>query len=220
LDAQRPATSSPGDILLARHGQTADNADGRILGRRDPPLTAVGVDQAHRLAADVRELAVAAVWTSPLLRARATAEIAGAAVGLAPRMLEDLVESARGTWEGRPVRELAHEQPELHAAFVRGDPEFAFPGGESLRSQAERTSRALVVVARGPLPALVVAHAGTIRAALRLWGREVPPESALAHGAVVARLRVGEPRAGGPVGGPGGSVTRAEEQVPRGHRAS
>ena len=178
------------EILLARHGQTGDNADGRILGRRDPPLTAVGVAQARGLAAGLRDAGLAALWTSPLGRARATADIVGEAVGLAPVVLPDLVESARGRWEGRRVAELAAEEPEAFAAFVSGDPAFAFPGGESLRGQAERTRRALDVVAAGPLPALVVAHAGTVRAALALWGRDVPPEAALAHGEVVARLEV------------------------------
>jgi broad specificity phosphatase PhoE len=59
-----------------------------------------------------------------------------------------------------------------------------------LLEQRERTSRALAVVAAGSLPALVVAHAGTIRAALALHDRAVPPESALAHGEIVAGLAV------------------------------
>jgi broad specificity phosphatase PhoE len=176
------------DILLARHGQTADNAGGRILGRRDPPLTPAGVAQAQQLSAAARDAGVRAVWTSPLLRARRTAEVVGAALGLEPMVLPDLVESARGRWEGRAVAEIARESPELHGAFVAGDPSFAFPGGESLREQATRTARALGVVAGGPLPALVVAHAGTIRAALALCDGEVPPESALPHGEIVARL--------------------------------
>jgi broad specificity phosphatase PhoE len=180
------------EILLARHGQTGDNAAGRILGRRDPPLTAVGVAQARQLAAALRHAALTAVWTSPLQRARATAQIVGEELGLAPAVQAALVESARGRWEGRPVAELAAEEPAAFAAFVAGDPAFAFPGGESLREQAARTRQALAVVAAGPLPALVVAHAGTVRAALALWGRPVPPESALAHGEVVARLEVAE----------------------------
>jgi probable phosphoglycerate mutase len=177
-----------GEILLARHGQTGDNADGRILGRRDPPLTEAGVEQAQALAATVHDAGLQAIWTSPLQRARATAGAVGAALGLEPQVLDDLIESARGRWEGRRVAELAEREPGAFAAFVAGDPAFAFPGGESLRAQGERTARALQVVAAGPLPALVVAHAGTVRAALALQGRPVPPESALAHGAVVARL--------------------------------
>jgi broad specificity phosphatase PhoE len=181
------------EILLARHGQTGDNADGRILGRRDPALTVVGREQARRLAATLRDAGLAAVWTSPLQRARATAQEVGDALGIAPVVLDDLVESARGQWEGRRVAELAVEEPEAWAAFAAGDPDFAFPGGESLREQGERTRAALAVVAAGPLPALVVAHAGTVRAALALWGRPVPPEAALAHGEVVARLDVAAP---------------------------
>jgi ribonuclease H / adenosylcobalamin/alpha-ribazole phosphatase len=179
------------EILLARHGQTADNAGGRILGRRDPPLTALGEEQAAQLAAAVRDAGVRALWTSPLVRARRTAEVAGAALGLEPVILPELVESARGRWEGRTVAEIARETPELFAAFVAGDPSFAFPGGESLSEQVARTARALGVVAAGPLPALVVAHAGTIRAALALCGRAVPPESSVPHGAVAARLDAG-----------------------------
>lgn len=177
-------------ILLARHGQTADNEQRRILGRRDPPLSAEGRRQAQRLAHAAAELGLAALWCSPLRRARETAAAVGAATGLEPVVLPDLAESARGAWEGRPVAEIAAAEPALHAAFVAADPGFAFPGGESLRAQGERTARALEHVAARPLPALVVAHAGTIRAALRQWDRDVPPEAALAHGAVAARLEV------------------------------
>jgi hypothetical protein len=56
-------------LLLARHGQTADNADGLILGRRDPPLSKLGERQAARLASGAREQGVVALWCSPLLRA-------------------------------------------------------------------------------------------------------------------------------------------------------
>jgi probable phosphoglycerate mutase len=175
-------------VLLARHGQTADNAEGRILGQRDPPLTAIGREQAERLARALDGAGVGAIWTSPLRRALATAEVVGRALGLEPVVLPDLIESARGSWEGRTVAEIAREAPALHAAFVAGDPSFAFPGGESLLAQCDRTARALATVAEGPLPALVVAHAGTIRAALALDERPVPPESALAHGEVVARI--------------------------------
>jgi broad specificity phosphatase PhoE len=168
-------------ILLARHGETADNADGLILGRRDPPLSAAGWEQAEALAARARRAGVASVWTSPLARARQTASIVAGAVGCDPVILDDLIESDRGTWEGQSVAQLARTSPELHAAFERGDPAFAFPGGESLLDQVQRTRRALTEVAAGAAPALVVAHAGTIRAALRAMNRHLPAERELAH---------------------------------------
>ncbi len=179
-------------ILLVRHGQTAENAAGRILGRRDPPLSADGRDQATALAHTLEDAGLRALWTSPLRRARETAEIIGAHLGLEPVTLADLIESGRGAWEGERVADLATRSPALLAAFEAGDPDFAFPGGESLREQGARTRLALAAIGRGPLPALAVAHAGTIRAALALHGRDVPPERALPHGGVV-RIDVVDP---------------------------
>ena len=172
-------------LLLARHGQTADNAGGLILGRRDPGLSELGEQQAAGLAVQARARGVAAIWCSPLLRARQTASVVGHAIGIEPAVLDDLIESARGDWEGASQSVLAQHSPELFAAFEAGDPDFVFPGGESIRSQVLRTRRALAVVAAGPQPSLVVAHAGTIRAALIAAGEPVPPERALANGEAV-----------------------------------
>ena len=83
-------------LLLARHGQTADNASGLILGRRDPPLSQLGERQAAGLAVRARAGGVVAIWCSPLLRARQTAAIAGQAIGVSPAVLQDLIESDRG----------------------------------------------------------------------------------------------------------------------------
>ena len=176
------------ELLLARHGQTPENAGGRILGRRDPPLSGEGVAQATRLADQAAGAGVVAVWTSPLLRARRTAAAVAETVGVEPVVLADLIESDRGSWEGQSLAHLAETSPRLYAAFEAADPDFAFPGGESLQDQVRRTRRALDTVAGGPAPALVVAHVGTIRAALLAVGRRPPPERDVATGAFV-RLR-------------------------------
>ncbi len=126
-----------------------------------------------------------AIWCSPLLRARETAAIVANATGIAPTILDDLIESARGGWEGQSVTYLATTEPALFSAFEAGDEDFAFPGGESLLDQVRRTRRALDLVTAGPGPALVVAHAGTIRAALIAVGRPVPPEHELPHGEAI-----------------------------------
>jgi broad specificity phosphatase PhoE len=187
-------------ILLARHGETADNADGLILGRRDPPLSAAGWEQAEALAVSARRAGVAAVWASPLARARQTASVVAGAVGCDAIILNDLIESDRGTWEGQPVAQLARASPQLHAAFERGDPAFAFPGGESLLDQVQRTRRALTEVAAGAAPALVVAHAGTIRAALLAMDHHLPAEREIAHAEIVELMWSA---AGGGEGRPG-----------------
>jgi broad specificity phosphatase PhoE len=120
-----------------------------------------------------------------LLRARQTAAVVAEAIGISPTSLEDLIESDRGAWAGQPVARITEDSPELFAAFEAGAKDFAFPGGESLLDQVRRTRTALDVVASGPGPALVVAHAGTIRAALLALGRAVPPERELPHGEAI-----------------------------------
>jgi broad specificity phosphatase PhoE len=154
-------------ILLARHGETASNRDRRFQGQLDVPLNETGREQARALAGAARGRGLVALYTSPLARARETAEIVGAALGLEPRPDPRLMEGDVGAWQGRLKAEVAEEDPEGWAAFRAAGGGFRFPGGESLREQQERVIAALVdVTQRGDLPALVVCHRGVIRCAL------------------------------------------------------
>ena len=153
-------------ILLARHGETDDNVPpARVQGWRDTRLNERGRDQARALAEAVAEEGLAAVYSSHLRRAMETAEIVGAALGLEPRVDERFAESKRGAWEGRLIGEIAREEPELWAGWRAAGESFRFPGGESLAEHADRVAAGLAEVSRGPLPALVVCHGGTIRCA-------------------------------------------------------
>jgi broad specificity phosphatase PhoE len=155
-------------ILLARHGETDDNAPPRrVQGRRDPPLNARGREQARALAREVADRHdVAALWVSDQRRALETAAIVGEAIGLDPRVDARLAEADWGAWQGRLVEDIEREEPELWGRFLASEPSFRFPDGESLEEHIARTWAALDDVARGPLPALVVCHGGTIRCAL------------------------------------------------------
>ncbi len=154
-------------ILLARHGETADNAPPqRMQGWRDPPLNERGRQQALALARAVAGHKLAAIWTSHLRRARETAEAVGEALGIVPQVDERLAESRRGRWEGRLLRDIGREEPEEWAAWLRGGAQFRFPGGESLAEHQSRVLAAIADIASGPLPALVVCHGGTIRCAV------------------------------------------------------
>ena len=154
-------------ILLARHGETADNRPPqRFMGSRDTPLTELGREQARGLADDVAPRAPAAIWSSQLVRARETAQIVAEAVGLPVHVDARLAESHRGDWEGRLVDDIAREDPGGWAAWRRAGAGFRFPGGESLAEHQARVLDVLADVAGGPLPALVVCHGGTIRCAM------------------------------------------------------
>jgi broad specificity phosphatase PhoE len=155
-------------ILLARHGETDDNRPPiRFQGFSDTPLNDAGRHQAAELAERVMAQGIVSLWSSDLSRARETAEIVGARIGLQPRLDARLREANRGVWEGRLFIDVEREQPEPFAAWMRAGDRFRFPGGESLLQQQQRVSAALEDVRRtGQLPALVVCHGGSIRVIL------------------------------------------------------
>ena len=160
-------------LWLARHGQTDDNLAGDVFqGFRDTPLNATGREQAAVLAQRVQaelEADIDALWCSDLSRARETAEIVGAALGLVPRLDPRLREGDRGDWEGRRFGEVAAADPQRYAAWLSAGPEFAFPGGESMLEHQDRVLAALADIAAAADPArasLVVCHRGSIRVAL------------------------------------------------------
>lgn len=164
------ATGRPTRLLLLRHGQTELSVQRRYSGRGNPPLTAVGREQATRAAKMLAAKGdIAAVVTSPLDRARETAEAAGAALGVEVRVVDGLTETDFGEWEGLTFREAAERDPELHARWL-GDPSLRAPGGESfaeVRERVEAVRRDLL--ARYPGANIVaVSHVTPIKTLLQL----------------------------------------------------
>ena len=181
MGPRAPESSWLAGLFLARHGETDYNALGRFQGLLPVPLNATGRAQAHELALRAAPLGFAALWCSPLARARETAEIVGAALALAP--LEDarLVETDCGDWTDRPFAAVKAEDPDGFAAFLRADPDFAFPGGESFAAQTTRMIAALREIGRGRRPALVVTHGMAIRLVFAALGHplQTVPNAAL-----------------------------------------
>lgn len=173
-------------VYLARHGRTAYNLEGRFQGQLPVPLDEIGCAQARELGERAVSYGFAALWCSPLLRARETADAVAARTGLEPREDARLMETDAGDWTDRTFAEVQAEAPELFAAFAGADPDFAFPGGESFVQQEERVGAALDDVEAGELPALVVCHGMVIRAALSVRiGRWLPNGQRVPNGAIV-----------------------------------
>lgn len=122
-------------IYLARHGQTEWSLLGRHTGLTDIPLLAEGEYDAERLGARLRRSTFAAVWTSPLVRASRTCELAG--FGGVAQVDPDLVEWDYGDYEGLRTAEIVQRQPGWRI-FHDG-----CPGGESPEQVAARADRVL-----------------------------------------------------------------------------
>jgi broad specificity phosphatase PhoE len=148
-------------IVFARHGQTAPNRDGLVLGRTDPELTEEGHRQAARLATALAGEPVTAIVTSPLLRARQTAEAVAVVCGGGPVIVDQrLVEIDWGTWEGRPAGSLAVADVDRW----RSDDGTA-PEGESLDSLSRRVESFCVETLEEDGLVVAVSHVSPIKAA-------------------------------------------------------
>lgn len=173
-------------VYLARHGETAYNLERRFQGHLPVPLNDTGRIQARELAERASAYGFRALWCSTLLRARETADIVARRIGLAPREDGRLVETDAGEWTDKSFAEVQSHSPAQFAAFIAGEPTFAFPGGESLAAQEARVAAALCEIQAGPSPALVVCHGMVIRAALS-WhaGRWLTHTERVPNGALV-----------------------------------
>ncbi len=160
----RPA-GKPTTTLLLRHGATELSAERRFSGRGDVALTKEGVRQAslaaRRLAA---EPGVDVVVTSPLQRARHTAEAVAEATGAALIVDDDLVEADFGAWQGLTFAEANARWPEELAAWLTS-PDAAPPGGESFAMVALRVLAALdrLIESHRHARAVMVSHVTPIK---------------------------------------------------------
>jgi broad specificity phosphatase PhoE len=155
-----------GSLIIVRHGRTAYNAQGLLQGRVDNPLDAVGEDQAlvvgEYLVPHVNEETV--IISSPLLRARSTAQAIANRTGLSVTIDERWTELAYGIYEGVPQGDVPAEV----WAKWRSDPHFAPESGETLAQVQDRVVKAcdeLLQTLAGKT-AVIVSHVSPIKSAV------------------------------------------------------
>jgi broad specificity phosphatase PhoE len=151
----------PGDVVLVRHGETAWSRSGQHTGRTDLPLTPAGEAAAARLAPLLTRVDFAKVLSSPLQRARRTAELAGFGSGL--QLDPDLLEWNYGAYEGLTSAEIQLQAP---GWLVFSD---GCPDGESPQQVAARVDRLLKRVRAEQGPTLVFAHGHLLRVLVARW---------------------------------------------------
>jgi len=154
-------------LVLWRHGQTQWNVDGRFQGQSDIPLDAVGEQQAERAARLLAALQPAAIFSSDLARATATAAPLARLTGLRVIPEKDLRERYGGRWEGLTDVEIRTRYPVEHSQWLP-------PGGEASITVADRASAAMERIAETLTPgtlAVIVSHGAALRlGAARLLG--------------------------------------------------
>lgn len=149
-------------LLLARHGECT--ASGTYCGRTDAPLTAKGREQAAALAHVVATYPIQACFTSPLLRARETAQITLAGRNV-PLLVDDrLREVDFGAWEGKKYAEIEQGWPQLIPAWLSDPSQVDIPEGEPFSSLRCRVREFLDEHSRSASGdcVLVIAHGGPL----------------------------------------------------------
>ena len=191
-------------ILLARHGETPWNAEGRYQGQEDIALSEVGERQASLLGQRLADVRIDRAVASPLSRADRTARLAlGATRESMLRTDAGLAEIAHGTWEGLLASEIRERDPDRLAAWRDAPDTVQMPGGESLQQVFDRAWPAFAAAVDGLGPddtALVVAHDAVNRVILcrilgipfsKLWTfRQAPTTLNLLEGVDADRLDV------------------------------
>lgn len=168
----RPAPDNPqGKLVLLRHGETEWSRSGRHTGRTDIPLTPRGEELARHAGALVTGYDFRLVLSSPLERARRTAELAGLEAEVDPL----LVEWDYGGYEGRTTKDIRAELGYNWSAFTHGVVRGETPG-ETVEEVAARASRVLTRVLSAMVDGDValIAHGHYLRILTAVFLRQAP----------------------------------------------
>src|SRR3990172_6670891 len=160
------------DLILIRHGETDWNLEGRYTGQSDVPLNQGGVDQARRMAEELRGEPLAAIYSSDLARCTRTAELLAEVSGAPLRLDPRLREIDQGEWEGMLFEEIRSRFQQAWERRQQLPLEGSAPGGETVGQLQARVLEALqeiltalpdqavAVVSHGLALAIIRVHVG------------------------------------------------------------
>ena len=157
-----------GRLLLVRHGETPWNAEGRIQGHSDVELSETGKHQASLIADRLVNTRIDAAYSSDLIRCRDTARVILERHDTPLHTTPELRERFYGVFEGLTMKERQERFPELFAASVVNDLDFAPTDGESPRETIRRMTPVMDRIRQrhADETTLVVGHGGSLRAAI------------------------------------------------------
>ena len=150
-------------VYVVRHGQTASNLRHRYAGREAEPLTPEGRRESSRMALELRDAGLRAVWTSRIARARETAAILSSALEIPLRDEARLDEMLLGPWEGLTEGEIAGQYPREFQTWNTRPDLLHLSGRETLSELADRVGPVIADAASQTEPVLLVTHVALIR---------------------------------------------------------
>lgn len=154
-----------GRVYIVRHGETEWNAQGRIQGHTDIGLSEKGREQARAVARRLTEVPFDVAYSSDLSRTRETAQIVLGERSIPLHSTPQLREYNKGVFEGLTAQEYSLRYPELYQASLVNDPDFAPPGGETIRQTTARMAQLVAQLRERHLDetVLIVGHGGSLR---------------------------------------------------------
>ncbi len=170
------------ELIFTRHGQSTVNVTRTISNRATDyaPLTTLGRDQARQLAQALRGRNIFALYASPLMRARETAEIVAEALGLDVVLEDGLREPFCGIAEGRSDDEAWGMHYAEWVAWRAGDVDYRIPGGESLRDIRDRflplVADVLARHAQEPGSVVLISHGSVLMHMLPVLASNLAPD--------------------------------------------
>lgn len=153
------------NLYMVRHGQTEASRDNRFSGSSDPPLTSAGEKMAEQFAVAYAPLPWAAIYSSPMLRARQTAAVLARLTGIEVTIEDGLKEIEYGEWEGLKQDEVMTRWPEAFAYWAHDVASRGTPGGETAFHVAARAMRVVEAIRSRHQDGnvLLVSHKATLR---------------------------------------------------------
>ncbi len=162
---RNPTANATTELVIVRHGQTAANIAGLLVGRQDVLLTDLGHQQARRAAEAVAPLGPDALVSSPLQRARQTARPIAERTLLLPDVEEDIAEFGFGDFEGWTEQDALSRHPHLRPLITgEAHPDERWPNGESGSGFVARVFDGIgrIVADHPDQRVVIVTHGGVI----------------------------------------------------------
>ncbi|MCD4651911.1 MAG: histidine phosphatase family protein [Candidatus Cloacimonetes bacterium] len=154
-------------LVIVRHGETTWNIERRWQGHADSELSKAGLKQATLIAKVFPEYACEAIYSSDLQRAARTARIIGRECNIEPILDNRLRERNLGILQGHTIEQLHEKYPDVHAEFIKRNPDYVIPEGESTREKHHRCINFIETIARRHRKVAIITHGGVLDSCFR-----------------------------------------------------